>query len=300
MSNKPLPGIESIEEKLKSLRAAPERDANRIEQARASYLARAEILERSLKGQVPVSSPVGTRLTWWSNILRRKENQKMTLIPTLLLVVTLLFGGTGATVAAAQSAMPDDLLYPVKLISEEISLSFSAGPEAKVKNQLKLLERRSDELDQDLAEDGDVSDEITDSLIDQLDDAIESTDGLGRENQMAALLRIQEHMQLVLQEKIDRGQPLNAQQNIQNLLDKVQARITGLEEYMNAPEELQGKFNMGQWKQAVENHNKNKQGDGTDTDVDPTMDPSLDPTLEALMEDYLHQNNGKGKGPKNK
>jgi len=297
MSNKPLPGIETIEEKLKSLRATPERDANRIEQARASYLARADVLVRSLKGQMPVSSPTGTRLTWWRNILRRKENQKMTLIPTLLLVATLLFGGTGATVAAAQSAMPDDLLYPVKLVSEESSLGLSASPEAKVKNQLKLLERRSDELDQDLAEDDDVSDEITDSLIDQLDDAIESTDGLGRENQMAALLRIQEHMTLVLQEKIDRGQPLNAQQNIQNLLDKVQARITGLEEYLNAPEELQAKFNMGQWKQSVEKHNKNKQGDGTDIDVDPT----LDPTLEALMEDYLlHQNNGKGKGPKNK
>ena len=225
----------------------------------------------------------------------------MTLIPTLVLVATLLFGGTGATVAAAQSAMPDDMLYPVKLVLEDISLTFSASPEAKVKNQLKLLEIRSDELDQDLAEDGDVGDEITDSLIGQLDEAIESTDGLDRENQMAALLRIQTHMQLVLQEKIDRGQPLVAQQNIQNLLDKVQARITALEEYMNTPDELKGKFNMGHWKEAVEKHNKdkNENGEGTETDLTPVPNP--DATLEpTVVFDPSNNGNGKGNGNKNK
>ncbi len=224
MTDPSLPEFDPIEKRLEALRDSPERDPNRIEQQRGAFLARAEIVAQDLRSKQPVSSTDGIRHTWWSNILQRKETKKMSIVPTLLIVITLLFGGTGATVAAAQSAMPNDLLYPVKLVSEEIALTFSGSPDSKVKNELKLLERRSDELNQELAEDGDVGDEITDSLIDQLDETIESTDGLDRENQMAALLRIQAHMQLVLQEKIDRGQPLVAQQNIQNLLDKVQAR----------------------------------------------------------------------------
>ncbi len=301
MTDPYLPEFEPIEKKLEDLRESPERDPDLIGRQKAAFLARAESIAQDLPLKQPVSSPDGIRHTWWSNILQRKDSKKMSIVPTLLIVITLLFGGTGATVAAAQSAMPNDLLYPVKLVSEEIALTFSGSPDSKVKNELKLLERRSEELNQELAEDGDVGDEITDSLIDQLDETIESTDGLDRENQMAALLRIQAHMQLVLQEKIDRGQPQVAQENIQNLLDKVQARITALEEYMNTPDELKGKFNMGQWKDSVEKHdkNKNKNGEGSDTDLTPI--PTLEGTLEPnVVVDPSNNGNGKGNGNKNK
>lgn len=216
----------------------------------------------------------------------------MSVLPTLIIVATLLFGGTGATVAAAQSAQPDDLLYPVKLITEEITVSLSGSPEGKVKNEMNRLERRSQELNMELDEDGEVEDEVTDSLIEQLDETIDSTENLDRQNQMEALLRIQTHMQLVLQDKIDRGNPVVAQENIQRLLNKIQARITLLQQYMDAPEGQKPKINFGHWKDAL--------NDGTEEP--PVLDgtPTPVPTdVQGLTGNNTHPNNGKGNGNNN-
>ena len=63
-----------------------------------------------------------------------------------LLIVALALGGTGATAFAAQSSMPDDALYPVKLLTEDIRLSLTADPVEAFNYLLNLAEERSREV----------------------------------------------------------------------------------------------------------------------------------------------------------
>ena len=63
-----------------------------------------------------------------------------------LLIVALALGVTGATAFAAQSSMPDDALYPVKLFTEDVRLSLTGDPESAFNYLLNLAEERSREV----------------------------------------------------------------------------------------------------------------------------------------------------------
>ena len=60
-------------------------------------------------------------------------------------VVALLLGGVG-TVAAAGGALPGDLLYPVKLTTEQARLAFTLSDTGKARLHIELAERRVSEL----------------------------------------------------------------------------------------------------------------------------------------------------------
>jgi len=61
------------------------------------------------------------------------------------IVLALLLVGSG-TVAAASGSMPDELLYPVKLATEQVQLVFSPSALGKAELYAKLAERRVSEI----------------------------------------------------------------------------------------------------------------------------------------------------------
>ncbi|TAN34019.1 hypothetical protein EPN28_00725 [Patescibacteria group bacterium] len=64
---------------------------------------------------------------------------------SIIIIVALLFGGGGAVVAS-QNDMPGDILYPVKLLSENVreALTFSVKSQAKL--DAELANERAEEL----------------------------------------------------------------------------------------------------------------------------------------------------------
>ena len=67
------------------------------------------------------------------------------LVPALALV--LVFGGASTT-AAAQGALPGDLLYPVKIfVNEGVEVALATTPVARAQVQAKLAERRVEEAE---------------------------------------------------------------------------------------------------------------------------------------------------------
>lgn len=66
-------------------------------------------------------------------------------VPALAMVVLLLFSSVG-TAAAAANAMPDEPLYPVKLATEQVRISFAFSDETKADLNVKLAETRSQEI----------------------------------------------------------------------------------------------------------------------------------------------------------
>jgi len=82
-------------------------------------------------------------------------------ISTWIVIVAMLFGGTGATALAAQASLPMDFLYPVKTFGEETYLAFTPGSQARVELLSRYAERRMEEALKMLAKGRPLDDEWT-------------------------------------------------------------------------------------------------------------------------------------------
>jgi len=65
---------------------------------------------------------------------------------TAVAVVLILLLGGGSTVAAAGSSMPDDLLYPVKLATEQVQLTLTRSNMGRAELHAELADRRVAEI----------------------------------------------------------------------------------------------------------------------------------------------------------
>ncbi len=159
-----------LEESLKGLQDVPDRDTNAALRGRNLFLAEA----RDLKHNVTPASK--RRHSIWMQKFQsilpfRKEGiPVLTQVISALLILTTLLGGAGAgTVFAAQSSMPDDLLYPIKTWSENARLELATSPEKDIDLLLEFADRRVDEM---LALENEGSD-IPDPLLTQLQTHLE-------------------------------------------------------------------------------------------------------------------------------
>ena len=78
--------------------------------------------------------------------ITRKEPFKMTSLATLLLIVSTLLSGTGVTVYAAQGSLPNQTLYPVKLISEDVRTNLATSAQSRLNLSLDFADQRVQEL----------------------------------------------------------------------------------------------------------------------------------------------------------
>ena len=69
----------------------------------------------------------------------------LTTLTAILLALAVSFGGAGATVYAAQAALPGDVLYPVKIGLEDAQVALSANEATGAQLRLDLAQRRMEE-----------------------------------------------------------------------------------------------------------------------------------------------------------
>lgn len=67
-------------------------------------------------------------------------------IASIVLILSLMFGGTGATVLAAQGSLPNQSLYQVKTFSEDLALRFSQRDSQRLQMELEYASRRVNEM----------------------------------------------------------------------------------------------------------------------------------------------------------
>ena len=174
-----------IESKINNLDPVPNRNPLKMKSTRANFIRAARIAGT-------VSLLPGSRHIWWKPVTWKKETLKMN-IATLLVILSLLFGGTGATAVAAQASLPGDFLYPVKILSEDVRMELTTQPEERVNLALKNVARRYEEI-QDLIEDGLMPpDPAVFRLQNQVQIALE--EALASEDQTEQLLVVQEMLQ---------------------------------------------------------------------------------------------------------
>jgi hypothetical protein len=123
--------------------------------------------------ELPARRPVGffSFRHWWVGV-------------TALLAV-IVFAGAG-TVAAANSAQPDNFFYPVKLATESVRISLAGSDQAKAELYAEFADRRLDEI-LAMAARGDA--DAVERATGHLDTQLVAMAGVvgGEENQVAAM-----------------------------------------------------------------------------------------------------------------
>jgi len=69
----------------------------------------------------------------------------LTTLTAILLALAVSFGGAGATVYAAQAALPGDVLYPVKIGLEDAQMALSSNEGTHAQLRVEFAERRMEE-----------------------------------------------------------------------------------------------------------------------------------------------------------
>jgi hypothetical protein len=126
-------------ERLESLRDVQPREQAAAQHGKALFLAQA----KSVK--TVVSAAQDWRHKGWISLLFRKEPYRMTTLATIMLVLTLVFGGAGATAYASQESNPDQALYPVKLLSEDLRNELAMRTSTRLSLALEFANRRTQE-----------------------------------------------------------------------------------------------------------------------------------------------------------
>ncbi len=176
-------------------------------------------------------------------------------IATLIVILSLLFGGTGATAVAAQASLPGDFLYPVKILSEDVRMEVTTQPESQVKLALKFAASRFDEI-QTLIEEGLMPpDPTVVRWHNQIRIALE--EALVSEDQTSQLLMVQQ----MLQEQLQKMNYLAVDPAVEAWMNKFQFQFQNQLQMVNAglnePQKLQQEL---QWmNQFMNNTNSDSQ-----------------------------------------
>lgn len=241
---------------LESLQDIPERDLQASHVGRENYLAQMRNLKprrRAARKSARQGSSLGRR-AW------------VTRFAAITAVIVVALSSLGGTIYAAQAAQPDDLLYPVKMLTEEIQVRLEGDPEDKLDLYVFFANRRMQEIQQQLAAGEEVSGKALALLEDHTQKMMEQAAKLDESNMNKALHQIEENLQIQNQlmaalekERPQDGPPglLHAQERIRERLEIVR---NGLREPAGFRERMQREPIDGQG-DGNESGNPDAQGD---------------------------------------
>jgi len=118
------------------------------------------------------------------------------ILVTLLVALGLVFGGGGAALAASQSAMPDEALYPVKTWSEQVQLQLAGDDEDKVQLMNAFTNRRMEEIRTMLQAGEQVPEPVMTRLEYQLQYMLQLAAGQPEGQSEQALLQLRNQLQI--------------------------------------------------------------------------------------------------------
>lgn len=183
--------------KLNLLKQIPDRDPEKTLSGRIAFLNESVRLSRNVspfEKQRHKNYKQNNTHNFWT--IRKEHKPMFSTLTSFILAITLILGGGGVTVAAAQSSIPGDFLYDMKLLSENTLLAITNNPENQLELALDLTDRRSDELSEILTS-GNVPE--SDTLLryqDQIDRAIVLAFNLPPEDVIQAFQKIKDRLQI--------------------------------------------------------------------------------------------------------
>ncbi len=224
---------ESVARGLEALRQVPPPQPERWAAQRQAFLDQARQLRaESVTSVPPVRHKQQKSPTRWWQTLFVKEAHPMVTLVKLMVIFSLMFGASAGTVGAAQSSLPGDALYPVKLALEQSQVAMTSQPEAKLERLLTMAQTRLQEA-QALNEAGKEIPEVVAQRyqlhLQQAEALIAAADETQRDQLRTRLeTRLQEHQEAMIQlaEQVrTRAQSEQALQQMLKTQEQVRQRL---------------------------------------------------------------------------
>ena len=183
---------------LNRLRRVTPLNPRAVAEERAKFLAQGEIFRAA------VSQPGNRRHIGWINTFvlafQRKERKPMlNALLAIVMSVTVLFGGAGATVYAAQGSLPDQPLYQVKTWSEDARLSLTSSAQGKLDLNLEFADRRVAEIVRLQAAGKTISEGVSARFHQELNAALKIAAGMDDPQMLPALVQIRQQAEVQAQ-----------------------------------------------------------------------------------------------------
>ena len=222
-----------LQRRFELLDTVPERDPDAAGQGKRAFLAQAERLRQGESGSQPVPLTLPARLKGWMHDLQEQigltgtqRKERYAMLPTLtalILAITIIFGGGGATVFAAQDSMPDDLLYQVKLFTEDLRLNLTADDQAGFNLALGYSDERIEEFADLAAEGQPLQPEIALRYQEQLNYALQLAARFDDDSLLKAALQIRSTLEQ--QERVMTKLMTNAPETVDPALNQIRELI---------------------------------------------------------------------------
>ena len=264
-----------LKKQLESLQDIPKRDFLQSHRGKEVFLTQA----KSLKPRQAPKSP-------------RKVPRSRSWVPRLasiLAVLLIALFSIGGTVYAAQGSLPDDLLYPVKTLTEDIQIGLESDPQDRLDLHASFASRRLEEIQAQIDAGEEVSDKALARLEKHTEKMLREAAQLGEQGLENALQQIQQNLmkQNQMMEKLQKETPGHTEKGLNNAQEKIQSRLELVE---NGIQEPQG------FREKIRNENAANPEKGNQKDKENNK-PETPPGLEGKEDKGTGNGNGNNNDP---
>ncbi len=271
-----------LKKELEKLRDVPERGLQASHAGRENYLTQV----RALKPR-----PVQPRKPARANGRRRSWVPRFAAIAAVLLVALSSLGGT---VYAAQASGPDDLLYGVKILSEEVQLSLESDPQDRLDLNVYFASRRLQEIQEQVLAGEEVSDKALALLEKHTQNMLKEASQMSGDGLNNALMQIQQNLQKQNQIMVQMGKehPQGGAPGLLKAQEKIRERLELVGNGINEPQGFKEEVRK-------QNENSDNPGQGKKDGENNSNKPDVPPGQENKENPGNGQGNGKGNGQGN-
>jgi len=265
-----------LKKQLESLQDIPARGLQQSHIGREKFLSQAKSVQAR-------QAPTRTRKTRGAVPLRRSWVPRLA---GILAVGAIALSGIGGTAYAAQASLPDDLLYPVKILTEEIQLGLETDPEDRLDLHTSFAARRLDEIQAQIDAGEEVSQKALAYLEKHTKNMIQEAAQMGEKGLENALRQIEQNLQKQNQilEKLQKQTPGSEAPGLVNAQEKITERLELVENGINEPQGFRDVIKE-------RNDNSENPGQGKKDGASDAPGKSEDAPGQENKE-----NNGQGKG----
>lgn len=229
---------------LHALKHTPARKSGNVINGRAKFIEEAKGLSES--NSQPVSGfPFASLMVRIKKLLHIREtregmNMHWMKYSTVILIITMLFGGAVTAVKASEGSLPGELIYPVKIMAEDAQ-GILAGPIAKVEQSMFRVENRIQEILRLREQNKAVPESAYLRLENQLELTFRLMMGLSEDELIPGLIRFQSRLmaQGKLLQELQGQRQMNNDAVLERLRTLLQTRLQFVGECIQDPQQLE-------------------------------------------------------------
>ena len=222
-----------LQKELNHLQDVPERGLQIEHAGRENYLTQVRSLKpRPVQTQKPVQQ--GRRRSW---ALRTAS---------VIAVLALALGSMGGTVYAAQASGPDDLLYGVKTLTEDIQIGLENDPADRLNLITLFANRRLEEIETQSEAGEPISEKALARLEKHTHQMLQQAALMGEGNLENALRQVQQSLKLQneVMTKLQKQTPGGGEPGLVKAQEEVQSRLRLVENGINEPQGFQDQMRI--------------------------------------------------------